>query len=109
MDFYPNLPRGLIAAELRHNTDTERLNAELKQMVKENVDIVSQLKTLTDDALKEFKLEYRPICRKTNTVPRKPKKEAYLASIFVGKIHESETIRKTITTMQPSALVEHVN
>jgi iron-sulfur cluster repair protein YtfE (RIC family) len=63
----------------------ERLRAELNQMLKEHREIVARLKTLTDAALKENKLEYVQFAEKLALHAQTEEEVLYPVAILVGE------------------------
>jgi iron-sulfur cluster repair protein YtfE (RIC family) len=63
----------------------ERLRAELNQMLKEHREIVARLKTLTEAALKENKLEYVQFAEKLALHAQTEEEVLYPAAILVGE------------------------
>jgi restriction endonuclease len=62
----------------------ERLRAELNQMLKEHREIVARLKTLTEAALKENKLDYVQFAEKLTLHAQTEEEVLYPAAILVG-------------------------
>ena len=63
----------------------ERLRAELNQMLKEHREIVARLKTLTEAALKENKLDYVQFAEKLTLHAQTEEEVLYPAAILVGE------------------------
>jgi hypothetical protein len=63
----------------------ERLRAELDQMLEEHREIVARLKTLTEAALKENKLDYVQFAEKLTLHAQTEEEVLYPATILVGK------------------------
>ena len=63
----------------------ERLRAELNQMFKEHREIVARLKTLTEAALKENKLDYVQFAEKLTLHAQTEEEVLYPAAILVGE------------------------
>jgi len=63
----------------------ERLRAELDQMLEEHREIVARLKTLTETALKENKLDYVQFAEKLSLHAQTEEEVLYPAAILVGK------------------------
>ncbi len=64
---------------------TDRLKAELPQMLKEHKEIVSALKDLTDAAKKEHKSEYMKFSEKLMLHAKTEEEVLYPAAILVGE------------------------
>ena len=64
---------------------TERLKAELSQMIGEHREIVARLKILTEAALKEDKLEYVQFAEKLTLHAQTEEEVLYPAAILVGE------------------------
>jgi len=63
----------------------ESLRAELNQMLSEHKEIVARLKTLTDAALKENKLDYVQFAEKLALHTQTEEEVLYPAAILVGE------------------------
>jgi uncharacterized protein (UPF0335 family) len=64
---------------------TERLRAELNQMLEEHREIVARLKTLTETSLKENKLDYVQFAEKLTLHAQTEEEVLYPAAILVGE------------------------
>jgi iron-sulfur cluster repair protein YtfE (RIC family) len=63
----------------------DRLRAELNQMLSEHREIVARLKTLTEAALKENKLDYVQFAEKLSLHAQTEEEVLYPAAILVGE------------------------
>jgi hypothetical protein len=81
-----NLSNGQITLEMKDAiVMAERLRAELRQMLSEHREIVARLKTLTEAALKENKIEYVQFAEKLSLHAQTEEEVLYPAAILVGK------------------------
>jgi hypothetical protein len=80
------LSNGQITLEMKDAiTMAEILRAELNQMLSEHKEIVARLKTLTEAALKENKLEYVQFAEKLTLHAQTEEEVLYPAAILVGE------------------------
>ena len=80
------LSNGQITLEMKDAiTMADRLRAELNQMLKEHREIVVRLKTLTEAALKENKLDYVQFAEKLTLHAQTEEEVLYPAAILVGE------------------------
>ena len=63
----------------------DKLRTELRQMLSEHKEIVARLKTLTDAALKENKLDYVQFAEKLSLHAQTEEEVLYPAAILVGE------------------------
>lgn len=70
---------------------TDRLRAELNQMLSEHKEIVARLKTLTEAALKENKLDYVQFAEKLSLHAQTEEEVLYPAAILVGEYLKLQT------------------
>jgi hypothetical protein len=80
------LSNGQITLEMKDAIAmAERLRTELNQMLKEHREIVARLKTLTEAALKENKLDYVQFAEKLSLHAQTEEEVLYPAAILVGE------------------------
>ena len=80
------LLNGQITPEMKDAiTMAEKLRAELRQMLSEHREIVALLKTLTEAALKENKLDYVQFAEKLSLHAQTEEEVLYPAAILVGE------------------------
>ena len=80
------LSNGQITPEMKDAIAmADRLRAELNQMLSEHREIVARLKTLTEAALKENKLEYVQFAEKLTLHAQTEEEVLYPAAILVGE------------------------
>ena len=80
------LSNGQITPEMKDAIAmADRLRAELNQMLKEHREIVARLKTLTEAALKENKLDYVQFAEKLTLHAQTEEEVLYPAVILVGE------------------------
>jgi iron-sulfur cluster repair protein YtfE (RIC family) len=80
------LSNGQITPEMKDAIAmTDRLRAELRQMLSEHKEIVARLKTLTEAALKENKLDYVQFAEKLALHAQTEEEVLYPAAILVGE------------------------
>ena len=80
------LSNGQITPEMKDAIAmADRLRAELRQMLKEHREIVARLKTLTEAALKENKLDYVQFAEKLTLHAQTEEEVLYPAVILVGE------------------------
>jgi hemerythrin-like domain-containing protein len=80
------LSDGKITLEMKDAmTMAERLRAGLEQMLEEHREIVARLKTLTEAALKENKLDYVQFAEKLTLHAQTEEEVLYPAAILAGK------------------------
>ena len=81
-----HLSRDQVTPEMKDVlTMTEKLKAELSQMIAEHREIVARLKTLSEAALKENKLEVVQFAEKLTLHAQTEEEVLYPAAILVGK------------------------
>ena len=80
------LSNGQITPEMKDAIAmADRLRAELNQMLSEHREIVARLKTLTEAALKENKIEYVQFAEKLTLHAQTEEEVLYPAAILVGE------------------------
>jgi iron-sulfur cluster repair protein YtfE (RIC family) len=80
------LSNGQITLEMKDAIAmADRLRAELNQMLSEHREIVARLKTLTEAALKENKLDYVQFAEKLSLHAQTEEEVLYPAAILVGE------------------------
>ena len=80
------LSNGQITLEMKDAIPmADKLRTELRQMLSEHKEIVARLKTLTDAALKENKLDYVQFAEKLSLHAQTEEEVLYPAAILVGE------------------------